>query len=196
MVDEARGRFPGHEFREGDAEALPFPDGSFAAVVCTFGILHFSRPAVALTEAHRVLRSGGRFAFTVWDHFADLDPRQIVRRAVQEFGDGSVSVALPSGPAVDLFVDPDRCRHLVQGAGFLPPELTKLPLVQATPDPDAYFDTVMRGAGPRVGPPLRAQPPERLGAIRAGVSDALRSCVREGITELPMPAVLVTAQKP
>jgi SAM-dependent methyltransferase len=196
MVEEARGRFPGLEFREGDAEALPFPDGCFDGVVCNFGILHFGRPEGALAEAHRVLRSGGRFAFTVWDHGADLDPRQMLRRAMVAFGDAAVNAALPSGPAPDLFVDPERSGQMLQAAGFLPPTLTKLPLVQTTPDPDTYFDILLRGAGPRNGSPLRAQPPEALAAIRSAVTDALRACVRDGITELPMSAVLVTAQKP
>ena len=196
MVDEARSRFPGLDFWEGDAEALPFPGGSFDAVVCNFGILHFGQPEQALAEAHRVLRPGGHFAFTVWDQGPDLDPRQMLRRAVQAFGDAAILDSLPAGPAPDLFVDPDRSGHLLRGAGFRPPTLTKLPLVQPTPDPDAYFDIVLKGAGPRSGSPLRAQPPEALAAIRAALTDALRACERDGITELPMPAVLVSAQKP
>ena len=195
MVDEARRRFPGFDFREGDAEALPFPDGSVDAVVCNFGVLHFGRPERALAEAHRVLRSGGHFAFTVWDQGPELDPRQMLRRAVQAFADAAVVASLPAGPAPDLFVDPDRCGHLLRGAGFRPPTLMKLPLVQPTPDPDAYFDIVLNGAGPRNGSPLRAQPPEALAAIRAALTDALRACERDGITELPMPAILVSARK-
>ena len=74
--------------------------------------------------------------------------------------------------------------------------MSALPLIQPTPDPDAYFDIVLKGAGPRLGSPLRAQSPEALAAIRAAVQDALRTCEREGILELPMPAVLVAAQKP
>ena len=67
MVEEARRRYAGGEFREGDAEALSFPDSSFDAVVLNFGMLHLGRPEQALAEAHRVLRAGGRIAFTVWD---------------------------------------------------------------------------------------------------------------------------------
>ncbi len=48
-------------FTEGNAEALPFPDKSFDAVTIAFGIRNVPRIALALKEAHRVLRIGGRF---------------------------------------------------------------------------------------------------------------------------------------
>jgi demethylmenaquinone methyltransferase/2-methoxy-6-polyprenyl-1,4-benzoquinol methylase len=48
-------------FVEGNAEALPFPDRSCDAVTIAFGIRNVPRIAVALAEAHRVLRLGGRF---------------------------------------------------------------------------------------------------------------------------------------
>src|SRR5205809_6238429 len=56
---------PEIEFREGDAEALPFPEASFDAVVMNFGMLHLAHPERAVAEAFRVLSAGGRFAFTV-----------------------------------------------------------------------------------------------------------------------------------
>jgi SAM-dependent methyltransferase len=196
MVEEAAARFPGLDVREGDAEDLGFPDGSFDAVTSNFGILHFARPQRALAEAARVLRAGGRFGFTIWDQAQELDPKQIVRRAVERFGDPAVAAALPAGPAPDLLLEPNRCRCLLEAAGFLPPQIEKLPLVQRAPDPDTYVDVVLRGAGPRLRPLVEAQPPEALAAIRATVRDALRACERDGGTELPMPAVLIVAQKP
>src|SRR5262249_11743014 len=57
---------PSIDFRPGDAEALPFPDRRFDAVVMSFGLLHLGRPDQALAEAHRVLRPHGRIGFTVW----------------------------------------------------------------------------------------------------------------------------------
>jgi demethylmenaquinone methyltransferase/2-methoxy-6-polyprenyl-1,4-benzoquinol methylase len=48
-------------FVEGNAEALPFPDRSFDAVTIAFGIRNVPRIELALTEALRVLRLGGRF---------------------------------------------------------------------------------------------------------------------------------------
>ncbi|MEA2994095.1 MAG: demethylmenaquinone methyltransferase / 2-methoxy-6-polyprenyl,4-benzoquinol methylase [Alphaproteobacteria bacterium] len=48
-------------FTEGNAEALPFADRSFDAVTIAFGIRNVPRITLALEEAHRVLRIGGRF---------------------------------------------------------------------------------------------------------------------------------------
>ena len=48
-------------FAEGNAEALPFVDKSFDAVTIAFGIRNVPRIELALAEAHRVLKIGGRF---------------------------------------------------------------------------------------------------------------------------------------
>ncbi|MET0165136.1 MAG: class I SAM-dependent methyltransferase, partial [Vicinamibacterales bacterium] len=66
MVALARQRVPDAIFREGNAEALPFQDEQFDAVLCCFGLLHFAQPAQALREAARVLKPGGTVSFTVW----------------------------------------------------------------------------------------------------------------------------------
>ncbi|MFD3263420.1 class I SAM-dependent methyltransferase [Phenylobacterium ferrooxidans] len=62
---EAAPRAPGLavEVAEGTAEALPFEDGSFDTVVCTFTLCSVHTPAAALTEARRVLKPGGEFLF-------------------------------------------------------------------------------------------------------------------------------------
>ena len=54
------------DWREGDAEALPFPDASFDVVLSVFGCMFAPRHQVAAEEMLRVLRPGGRFAFTAW----------------------------------------------------------------------------------------------------------------------------------
>jgi len=49
------------KFVEANAEKLPFADESFDAYTIAFGIRNVPRVAVALKEAHRVLKRGGRF---------------------------------------------------------------------------------------------------------------------------------------
>jgi SAM-dependent methyltransferase len=53
-------------FREGDAEALPYPDASFDVVLSQFGHMFAPRPEVTVSEMLRVLRPGGRLAFSTW----------------------------------------------------------------------------------------------------------------------------------
>jgi SAM-dependent methyltransferase len=59
------------DFVEGDAEALPYPDASFDIVLSQFGHIFAPRPAVVLKEMLRVLKVGGRIAFSTWppEHF-------------------------------------------------------------------------------------------------------------------------------
>ena len=57
---EAR-RIEGVTFEEGNAEALPFEAGRFDAYTIAFGIRNVPRIDLALAEAYRVLRPGGRF---------------------------------------------------------------------------------------------------------------------------------------
>jgi SAM-dependent methyltransferase len=51
-----------HPSTQGKATALPFPDASFGAVALLYVLYHLDDPALALTEAQRVLRAGGMLA--------------------------------------------------------------------------------------------------------------------------------------
>ncbi len=54
------------QFRQGDLQRLPFPDASFDAVVCVFGLFFASDMAAAAAELWRVVRPGGWLAVTTW----------------------------------------------------------------------------------------------------------------------------------
>lgn len=58
------------EFHTMDAEALDFPDASFDAVTCAYGLMFCLDPARAAAEMRRVLKPGGRVALSVWDEAA------------------------------------------------------------------------------------------------------------------------------
>ena len=90
-------RFPNVQVREGDMHALPFPDGHFDLVVLMHALTYAARPAVAVAEAARVLRPGGRLllsslakhehraAVEAYGHvnlgFSDKDLRKFVEKA-------------------------------------------------------------------------------------------------------------------
>lgn len=70
LLDRARVRAAAEhlaiEFREADAEALPFRDASFDAVVSTFGVMFVADHARAAAEMTRVCRRGGRIGLANW----------------------------------------------------------------------------------------------------------------------------------
>lgn len=63
MMQAARRRlraFSNVELRRGRLEALPIDDGTLDAAICALVLHHVPDPALALAEAARVLRPGGR----------------------------------------------------------------------------------------------------------------------------------------
>ena len=71
-VQEAVGNLASHVgFVEGNAEKLPFPDDSFDIYTIAFGLRNVTNKDVALQEAHRVLRRGGRLMVLEFSHLSN-----------------------------------------------------------------------------------------------------------------------------
>lgn len=192
MVAQASQLHPGVAFKAGDAEALPFPDASFDAVVINFGMLHFADPDRALAEAHRVLGPRGRLAFTVWAPPERAIGFALVLAAIEKHG--RLDVGLPEGPPFFRFADPEESRRSLVAAGFPHPEVRELPLRWRLPGPDALLDAFLEG-GVRMRGVLRAQTPAALGAIRDAVAAAAERHAHVGGVEFPMPAVMSAAER-
>jgi len=118
MLDEAARHPHGHRvaWRRADAQALPFPDESFDAVACQFGVMFFPEKIEAYREAARVLKPGGRFFFNTWDGIAANEFAEVVTEALAAlFPDNAprFMARVPHG-----YHDTARIRADLAGAGF------------------------------------------------------------------------------
>jgi SAM-dependent methyltransferase len=66
MTERGRARCPDARWRVGDVQALPYPDGSFDAVLSSFGMVLAPRARRTARELLRVTRPGGLVALTAW----------------------------------------------------------------------------------------------------------------------------------
>lgn len=192
MLAHAQQLQHGVEFREGDAEALPCGNGLFDAAAMNFGILHLGQPEKALLEAHRVLRAGGRFAFSVWASPEQTIGFGIVLRAVELHGEPRVE--LPEGPPFFRYSDPEECQRGLIVAGFDSPSMTKVQQTWRLPAGDGLFNA-MKDSTVRTAGLLRAQKPSVLEKIRDEMRSALVKYTKGDVVELPMPAWVASGVK-
>ncbi len=124
MVRRIAARAPSVAAHQMDGAALALPDGGFDAAISSFGVVLFPDPAAGMAELHRVLRPGGRVAIVTW---TELHRYALADRLYQAIT--AVRGAPPPAgelPAQLRFVEPERLRALVAGAGFADISITPL----------------------------------------------------------------------
>jgi ubiquinone/menaquinone biosynthesis C-methylase UbiE len=193
MVEVAYGNFPDAAFQQGAAEALPFGDASFDAVICGFGLRHLADPDKAIAEAHRVLVSGGQYAFTDWCGPEKVKFFGLVLGAIQTHG--ALNVPLSPAPPLFRFSDPAACVAALCAAGFVEPRVTELPLVYCPPTAEQVLEFTQKAA-PRMQMILALQTPGALERIHQAIVEGATRLEKAGRIEIAMPTVLASAHKP
>jgi ubiquinone/menaquinone biosynthesis C-methylase UbiE len=176
------------EWRTGDAAALPFASADFDVVLCQQGVQFFPDRIQGLREMRRVLRLGGRLAFTVWSAITDSPYRAALADALeQHVGAGAAAMMR----AADVLHDAAELHRLVASAGFqnvrVRPmtEMTLLPLpAEFVPGHLAALPNAQEIAG------LVA---DRRAAIVEHMTKALRGYVDRDQITVPAGAHVVTA---
>jgi SAM-dependent methyltransferase len=122
------------DWREGRAEALPFPDESFDLVLCQFGLMFFADRQAALAEMRRVLADGGRAAVHV---FQGLERHPFYRAL-----DAAIERRLGASSVRDIFAlggEADGLRRLLGGAGFRDVQVEPASVTARFPDPQRFL---------------------------------------------------------
>jgi ubiquinone/menaquinone biosynthesis C-methylase UbiE len=178
LLDQARARADAEgleiDFAHEDAEHLPSPDGSFDAVLSTFGIPFTPSPGQVVSEVLRVVRPGGRLGFT---HWTTTGVNAAEGRAVELFApdDGPPSPWVSEAGIRQLFGD--RIDQL---------EVNVRQVVYRFESIEQYVDVAMT----RFGPFMRladALGPDDRAALRAELIEALAPFNRSGDDTMVLP---------
>jgi ubiquinone/menaquinone biosynthesis C-methylase UbiE len=141
MLAVARRKAPEIEWREGLAEALPFPKDRFDAVVSQFGLMFFDDRALALSEMWRVLKPGGRLAVAVWDALERIPGYAAMTALLQRLFGERIADALRAPFALG---DPKALTALAAKAG-IPAQITTREGTARFPSIDAWVHTDVKG---------------------------------------------------
>jgi SAM-dependent methyltransferase len=176
------------EFRQADALDLPFPDGSFDAVVCQFGIMFFPDKDKGYREAFRVLAPGGRYLFNVWDSLHHNSIAQAMDEALEKFFDERPNFF----DTVFGYYRVDDIRDALHAAGFGRVVIAVEPRRGELPD----IPAIARGTV--FGTPLHEQIKQR-GGDPAAVQEEMTAALRRRATgpgAFARQAIVFEARKP
>jgi SAM-dependent methyltransferase len=175
FVEAARARHPAVDVRQGSAEHLPFPDGTFDAALAQLVVQFMSDPVAGLVEMRRVTRHDGVVAACVWDHAGGQGPLsplwEAARRLEPQVKDESRQAGSRGGDLERLF----------KAAGLRDVEETALSVGVEHPTFDEWWTPFTLGVGPA-------------GSYVAGLDDERKTQLREHCrTLLPDPPFVLTA---
>ena len=148
------------DWREGDAEQLPFDEATFDVVLSQFGHMFAPSPDVVVSEMLRVLKPGGTIAFSTWP------PELFVGRMFMLIG-RHMPPPPPGVAPPPLWGDPNVVRERL-GTAVKDIVFDRATLLVPALSPPHYRTMTERTAGPliKLVEHLTASDPARLAAFR------------------------------
>lgn len=193
MIAIARSLHPGIEFREASADALPFADASFDAVVCAFGMGHFPDAERVIAEFVRVLASGGIAALSWWGDFSQNRINGIFHETIGRLGISAVGT-LPQGPPMDRFSDHDRFAAFLSSAGLRDVDVHVTRFTHRLRDANELWDLAM-GSFARASSLIRTQSETVQYTIREAVTQAAQAYAIPGGLDIPVAFLVAAGRK-
>jgi len=194
VIKLARKRVPAAEFQHGDAQNLPFPDNSFDAALCGYGLMHVPDAEKVLREMLRVVRPGGRIAVSVWERTTPHNGFGLVYAAVRAHG--NLNVPLPHGADFFQFGTEDKMRDTLTAAGCTAVKTAFLRQDWHVRSADQILQAILTGAV-RSRALLAAQTETQIKAVKDFFEQTLQGLPRAGADFLvPLPAIIGSGAKP
>jgi SAM-dependent methyltransferase len=194
MIDHAQtaGTARPVEWKQADAQQLPFEDGAFDAVVCQFGVMFVPDKPRAFAEARRVLAPGGIYLFNVWDELDTNEFADLIHEAV--------ATVFPENPPRFLkrtpygYYDVAAITRDLASAGFAPQ-----PRVETVTKRSRASSPLGPALGYCQGTPLRgeieARDPRRLTLATNTAAQAIAQRFGRGAVEAQIQAHVFTVER-
>ncbi|MBV9054794.1 MAG: methyltransferase domain-containing protein [Hyphomicrobiales bacterium] len=193
MLDHAAKR-PGVarvRFKQADAQALPFSEDSFDAVICQFGVMFFPDKVQGFREARRVLKPGGRFVFSVWDRIETIPVIEASVAALRRRHPKHPSWFMERVPCG--YHDETRIRADLKAAGFA--DCTMETLALEGEAPDARGPALGMCQGSPLGAEIETVEPGGSENATKAVISAIKERFGEGAFKSPLQALVVETRK-
>jgi ubiquinone/menaquinone biosynthesis C-methylase UbiE len=178
MLDHAASRLasPRVTWTPADAQAIPFPDGTFDTVACQFGVMFFPDMRGAFAEARRVLKPRGLYVFNVWDSLDANDFAAVVTQAAGACFPDDPPLFLARTPHGhhDVTVLEDRLRR----AGFS--DIVVEAVARESMAPDARTAAMGYCQGTPLRAEIEARGPGRLTEVTDAAARAIAARFGEG----------------
>ena len=193
VVELARKMVPAAQFQQGDAQDLPFPDNSFDAAVCGYGLMHVPDSEKVLGEMQRVVRPGGRIAVSVWDSKDPLNGFGLIYVAVRAHG--NINVPLPHGADFFQFGTEEKMQAALSTIGLTDVKATVFEQKWRVRTADQMLGAIFKGAV-RSRAILAAQTEAEMRGIRGFFEKTLAELPKDGPDSLvPLPAIIGSGAK-
>jgi ubiquinone/menaquinone biosynthesis C-methylase UbiE len=178
------------EWRQADAQELPFSGESFDMVVCQFGVMFFPDKLKGLREFNRVLEKGGTLILSVWDSFDRNPVQSIAHSTIGQFfeTDPPDFYQVPCGMG-----DRREIRRLVEEAGFKQIVVETISLTGSSESAESAALGLIRG-NPVVNA-IRERGTADIEEITRALARALKERFGTGPLQVPLRAHVATAVK-
>ena len=180
------------EFRAMDAEKIELPDDSVDSVLCRWGLMLMVGPLAALKEIRRVLKPGGRLAFSVWGSPQDNMWASVPGMVMVSLG--KMEMPDPNAPGgIFSMAENATIERMLREAGFTKWEIEPIGVAWRFASEDEYWSFLNDVAG-AVSLLLREMDEDSLAEIRQALRLQLEN-FREGDGySLPGVAINVVAE--
>jgi SAM-dependent methyltransferase len=182
----------------GDAQLHPLPEEHFDIVFSRFGVMFFQSAVMALRNAHRSLKPGGKLCLIVWRRLADNPcwgaAKEVALRHLPPPGEA----AQTCGPGPFSMADEETDRAMLEAAGFTNVEVFRridAPICIGTTIEEAIDYQILVGPSGEIIREAGQEGQDKLPLIRRDLEALFRPHVRPDGVYMPSSTWAIMARK-